>query len=196
MKNASARLKLSIVAPVALIGAVILAAVWLDVTTGGEAEPLPLLGAIGTPVRGTFVPPTATPPGFAPTPRPRPTPAGATGTPEERDAKRRRDVLIILDGLAQLRRRDGEYPSTGGNLQSFCVYREIDAGCKVKDVTGADAPQDPLGNAPEHGYKYASDGRTATIYVAFEGDIPAEQRCDKDNVGFEDNQSVICPTLP
>jgi len=187
----------TIAAPIALLAAVLLAVVWLDVTTGGDAEPPPLIGKLGTPVRGTFVPPTATPVGFKPTPRPRPTIAGtATGTREERDDQRRGDALIIIYGFQQIREDEGAFPSTGGNIQSLCIYKEIDQGCKLEDAIGAAPPSDPLGNPNQNGYWYQSDGKTTKIYISFEGDIPAEQRCDTDFVEFEDDPNMICPLIP
>lgn len=187
----------AIVAPIALLAGVLLAVVWLDVATGGDAEPPPLIGKLGTPVRGTFVAPTATPVGFKPTRVPRPTVAGtATGTREERDGRRRGDMLILIYGFQQIREEEGEFPSTGGNIQSLCVYKEIDQGCKLKDVIGAEPPSDPLGDPNENGYWYQSDGKTAKIYVSFEGEIADDQRCDTDYIEFEDDPNMICPAIP
>ncbi len=187
----------AIAAPIALLTGVLLALVWLDVTTGGEAEPPPLVGKLGTPVRGTFVAPTATPIGFAPTPRPRPTIAGATaGTREERDGRRRADILILINGFLQIREEEGEFPSTSDHIQSLCIYKDDDQGCKLKDVIGAEPPSDPLGDPGQNGYWYQSDGKTAKIYISFEGDIPADQRCDTDYIDFEGHANMICPEIP
>ena len=187
----------TVIAPVALIVAVVGVALWLDVATGGDAEPPPLIGAIGTPVRGTFVPPTATPPGAAPTPRPTVTgnASGSTGTPEERDAERRQDLLVIVDGLLRFRDENGDFPTTNNNIQSLCVYTDFDAGCELADVLGADPPEDPLGEPGINGYWYQSDGATAKVYVSFEGDIDDAERCDTNYVDFEDKENLICPTV-
>lgn len=186
----------SVIAPVALIVTVIAVALWLDMATGGEAKPPPLLGELGTPVRGTFIPATPTPIGAGPTPRPRPTIAGsASGTPEERDAERRADLLVIYDGLMQLREREGAFPSTNNNIQTLCVYREDDRGCQLSEVLGTDPPSDPLGEAAVNGYWYQSDGRTAKVYVSLEVEIPDEERCDTDYVEFDDDPNLICPTI-
>jgi hypothetical protein len=189
--------RLSIAAPVALMALVLIAFFRLDCTTSGGAEPPPLLGAVGSPVRPTYIPPTATPEGFAPTPRPRPTAQGLTGTEEERDNERREHVLIVLNALEQLHQRDGEFPSTGGNLQSLCVFSEVDAGCKLKDVLGQEPPNDPRGRSSTSGYWYLSDGSTATLYVAFEGPIAAEDVCPDPHPGFAelDLPYLICPKL-
>ncbi len=187
----------TVIAPVALIAAIVAAALLLDLATGGEAKPPPLLGAIGTPVRGTFVPPTPTVVGAGPTPRPRPTIAGVVaGTPAERDAERRVDALVIVDGLLKLRERDGEFPSTNNNIQSLCVYREVDQGCNLSDVLDADPPSDPLGEPGLNGYWYQSDGTTAKIYISLEGEVGDAERCDTDYVDFQDDPNMICPVIP
>ena len=190
-------LRWSIIAPIALLVAVIALALWFDGTTGGDAKPPPLIGALGTPVRGTFVPSTPTPFGAGPTPRPRPTaPGSTTGTPDERDAQRRADVLVIFDGLLRIRESDGTFPSTNNNIQSLCVYRDVDVGCELDDVLGKTPPGDPLGEPQLNGYWYQSDGTTAKLYVSLEGDIDDAERCDTDYVDFEDDPNMICPTIP
>jgi hypothetical protein len=190
--------RLSVIAPIALIGVVLIALFRLDCTTSGGAEPPPLLGAVGSPVRPTYIPPTATPEGFAPTPRPRPTIAGLSGTEAERDGERRRHALIILNALQQLREQDGEYPTTGGNVQSLCVFSNVDAGCKLKDVLGSEPPEDPRGRSSTNGYWYQSDGNSARIYIAFEGEIPAEEICPDPHPAFADleYEYLICLSVP
>jgi hypothetical protein len=51
------RLNWAVIVPVGLLAMALLAILWLDLATGGEAKPSPYLGTIGTPVRGTFVAP-------------------------------------------------------------------------------------------------------------------------------------------
>lgn len=192
--DAVKKLKWTIIAPVGLLVAAILAIVWLDLATGGEAKPSPLLGAVGTPVRGTFVPATATPPGAAnATPRPRPTFAGVvSGTPAERDLRRQQDLVLLLGAANELRQRDGEYPTTRGNIQTLCVFNDDDVGCQLAAPLGRDVPIDPYGDAVENGYWYASDGKTVTIYAALEQDIPEAQRCPTDNVDLKEKANLIC----
>jgi hypothetical protein len=188
--------RVTVGAPIALIGIVLLAFLRLDCSTSGGAEPPPLLGVVGSPVRPTYVPPTPTPEGFAPTPRPRPTIAGLTGTEQERDDERRQHILIILNGLQQLREQDGEYPSTEGNLQSLCVFSEVDAGCKLKEVLGSEPPNDPRGRSSTTGYWYQSDGSTAVLYVAFEGEIPTDDLCANPHPGFDELELPYLVCLP
>lgn len=187
----------TIVAPIALLAAVLGAAVWLDVTTGGDAAPPPLLGKLGTPVRGTYVAPTPSPVGFEPTRAPRATvvPNTAAGTAEERDARRRSDILVLIDGLQRIHEEEGAFPSTGGGIQSLCIF-PADQGCTLEEVIGAAPPSDPLGDPNENGYWYQSDGKNAKIYISFEGDIPDEQRCVTDYAAFQDHPNLICPAIP
>ena len=168
------------------------AVLWFDLTTGGDAEPAEFVGAIGTPVRGTFVAPTRPPPGQTPTPRPRPTVAGVTGTPEERDLERRNDLILLLGAFNTLRDDEGEYPTTGGNVQTLCAFKELDAGCQVRDVLGEEPPDDPLGGPIENGYWYSSDGESVRIYASLEGEVPEDQRCETEDANLVDKPNLIC----
>ena len=188
----------SIIAPVALIAAVIAAVVWFDATTGGEAKPNPPLGAIGTPVRPTYVPPTATPFGFQPTPKPRPTiaagPAVPQGTKDQRDAKRRTDLLVLLNAANQVKARDGSYPDTHNNVQTVCKYKDNDAGCVLKSVIDAGIPEDPLGNGD--GYWMQSDGNSVKFYASLENSIDDSQKCATTDAELVKHDNLICIGAP
>jgi hypothetical protein len=192
------RLKWNVIGPVALIIAAIAAVGWLDASTGGEAQPQAFLGAIGTPVRGTFVAPTATPFGAQPTPKPRPTfPVGANvpkGTKDDRDAQRRTDLLVLLDAANRIKARDGAYPSTNRNVQTVCKYKENDIGCKLQDMLPGGIPQDPLGN--DSGYWYQSDGNAVKLYASLEGAIPDPQKCPTSDAELVKHENVICIAAP
>jgi hypothetical protein len=191
------KLNWAVIAPVGLLALAILMIVYLDLATGGEAKPDPYLGAIGTPVRGTFVPATPTPEGAQATPRPRPTFAGvAEGTPLERDAQRRGDLLRLLIAANEIRDETGEYPTTGGNLQTLCAFRELDVGCGLAESYPGELPQDPLGDPIENGYWYESDGQTVKIYAALELEIADDERCPTDNVDLRVKASLVCITGP
>jgi len=188
----------TIIAPVALLAAALAALAWLDVSTGGEAKPQPPLGAIGTPVRPTYTAPTPTPFGAQPTAQPRPTfPASGVplkGTPAERDAKRRTDLLLVLDAANKARDRDGAYPSTNKNVQTLCKYKEQDIGCQLSTITGGQLPEDPLGN--ENGYWYQSDGASVKIYASLEGDVPEELKCPTTDAELKKHNNLICVSGP
>lgn len=183
-----------VIGPVALLAAAVVAVLWLDIAKGGEAVPAPPLGAIGTPVRGTFVAPTAGPSAVR-TARARPTATGP-GTPAERDARRRNDLLILLDAAVRLRARDGSLPSTTGNVQTVCGYKDIDAACKLRDILGTAPPVDPSGDPIQGGYWYSSDGQSAKFYAALEGDISDADRCSTNDVELNKRANVICVATP
>lgn len=189
-------LRWNIIAPVGLLAIALLAVAWLDISTGGDAKPDPLVGAIGTPVRGTLVVPTSTPIGARATPKPRPTVAGVTGSAAERDSKRFADVLSLISALNQYKDREGAYPSTENNLQTLCAFKDLDQGCKLKDVLGHDAPEDPLGDPIHNGYWYQSDGTAAKVYTSLESDIPDDRRCPTDNPDLQTKPSLICVNAP
>lgn len=187
------RARWNIIAPVGLLAVALIGVAWLDLTTGGEAEPEAYLGELGTPVRGTFVPPTATPPGARPTPRARvEVPIDAPGTAAERDQTRRNDLLILLGAFEQIRTREGEYPSTNGNLQTLCGFKDLDVGCIVREDLEREPPEDPFGDPVKNGYWYESDGTYVKLYAALEESIPDDQICPTDNVDLLEKPYLIC----
>jgi hypothetical protein len=187
------RLNWAVFAPVGLLVVALVAILWLDLATGGEAEPDPFLGTIGTPVRGTFVAPTSTPPGAEPTRRAVPTVTGdVEGDPLDRDALRRGDLVRLLIAANAYRDEHGEYPSTGGNLQTLCVYKEDDKGCDLAETYEGELPEDPAGDPIRNGYWYESTGDTVKIYAALELEIPDDERCPTENVDLRVKASLIC----
>lgn len=191
------KLKWGIVLPVAGIIAALLVILWLDIRHGGEAEPAAPLGAIGTPMRGTFVPPTATPLGGGATPRPRPTFAGVLpGTALDRDGTRRGDLIRLLEAANAYKDANGEYISTDGNIQTLCAFKDIDKGCGYSETLGRDVPADPAGEPVQNGYWYQSDGQSLVLYAALELEIPEEERCRTENVDLRTKPSLICLRFP
>lgn len=168
----------------------------LNFSTGGEAKPDPYLGTIGTPIRSTYVAdPTEAPDDG--TPRARPTFAGVQrGTPAERDARRRNDLLLLLGAANALRERTGSYATTNGNVQTLCAFRDDDVGCGLASEFGGQLPEDPFGNPIENGYWYASTGEALRIYAALELDIPDNQKCPTDNVDLLEKANLICVVAP
>ena len=184
------RVRWDIAGPVGLIVLALATVAWLDVSKGGEATPKPPMGTIGTPIRGAYIAPTATPIGFAPTPRPKPTVSGAVArTASVRDGKRRSDLLLLLAAAARAKARDGAYPGTNGNVQTLCNYKEIDSGCKILSLADASATlADPL----KIGYWYSSDGKTARFYASLEEDVPAGAKCSTNDAELQKHDNVIC----
>jgi hypothetical protein len=190
-------LRWNVIAPVGLLAIALASVAWFDLTSSGSAEPPPLLGQVGTPVRGTFTPPTATAIGAKPTPKPRPTIEGAApGTPADRDHQRQIDLITMLAAFNKLKDQDGSFPSTNGNVQTLCVFKDLDVGCKLKDVIPSGPPQDPLGSPIENGYWFSSDGSSLKIYASMEQDVPSDQQCQTDNVDLLKKSNLICLTVP
>jgi hypothetical protein len=182
----------SVIAPLVAAAVGIAAIVWFDATTGGEGEPPALLGEVGTPVRGTFVPVTRAPRPTA-TARPvRPTPEGVPGTPAERDAIRRADLLVLLSALDRYAADEDEFPSTGGNAQTLCVYRETDGGCALEEYVTGELPHDPVGDPILTGYWYSSNGQRAVVYASLEETVPESQICQENPSFAEDIPNLIC----
>jgi hypothetical protein len=190
----------TVIGPVALIAAIIVVVLAFDATTGGAAKPGPLLGDIGTPVRGTYVRPTVTPTGTAArTPQPKATFGGvAKGNAAERDARRRIDLLTLADAANKQKAKDGAYPVTSkdGNVQTLCAFSSIDAGCKFQETLGGKFPTDPFGEPVKNGYWYASDGQTAKFYAALEGNIGEELKCATNSEELKKKLNLICITVP
>ena len=184
----------SIIAPLALLAVALVAVLGFDLAHTGEAKPPPLVGAIGTPVRGTLIPPTPTPKGLQPTAAPRATvPAGTAGTPADRDVARRKALLAAIGGFLQLKAKDGSFPTTQGHIQTLCAYKNLDVGCKLQQVLG-DVPADPLGDPLQNGFWYESDGTYVKLYASLEQDIPDSDRCPTDNVDLKKKANLICVT--
>jgi hypothetical protein len=193
-RSAKIRIKWNVVVPVAVLALALIGVLWMTLATSGEAEPPPLMGEVGTPVRGTFVPPTPTPVGARPTPPPRPTVGPQVpGTPAERDAQRRADQLTLTAALLQYRTDNGAFPTTNGQIQTLCAYVDLDVGCAVGEYVDP-VPRDPLAAVEDAGYWYRSDGTTAFVYISFEGPV-LDERCETDYVLFEDLPNLICPPI-
>jgi hypothetical protein len=190
------RFRWAVIAPIALLVAAVAAIAWLDVTQGGDAEPSAFLGEVGTPVRGTYIPQPATPAGTA-TPRPRPTLTGnLEGTAEERDARRRNDLLLLLGAANQLKERDGAYPETSNNVQTVCAFQNLDQGCKFGEFLDDDVPSDPTGDPVKNGYWYSSDGQSLKFYAALEVDVPEAAKCATEDAELKKKFNLICVTAP
>ncbi|MCJ7831800.1 MAG: type II secretion system protein GspG, partial [Dehalococcoidia bacterium] len=92
----------------------------------------------------------------------------------ERDGQRRADLDRLSVALREYRDKHGSYPSTGGGIQTVCVYLDIDAGCELGEFLKP-LPKESLG--PPYGYWYASNGSTFTLYTALESPPPGEALC-------------------
>jgi len=153
-----------------------------DVEQVVQSQPVDLLS-----VRPTF------------TPGPPPTPgATAAATPvagggEGRDAVRQRDLAMIQQALEQYRQEHGEYPPTGGSIQTLCVFSDNDAGCELEEFLSP-LPQDPSGNPNTNGYFYSATAGQYTLYATREADEIPECVERPDHLGNID--SIYCVREP
>lgn len=115
-------------------------------------------------------------PGDAGPPGGAPVPPGAA----ERDAERRSELALLAAALVDYKAEKGSYPGTNNNVQSACIYEEMDALCRFKSELGAGTFVDPFGDAHEHGYWYASDGESFTLYAVLEQAPGPEETCEGD----------------
>lgn len=187
------KLKLSIAIPAALVALAVLAIFALDLTKGGAAKPpAEYLGETKN-ERFPYIPPSPTAVGAQPTPRPTlgaPGGPAQAGDPAERDTKRRTDLLALLGAADEIKKRDGAYPATNGNVQTLCNYN-VDVGCAFKDVLDP-LPFDPSRDPVKNGYWYSSDGKTAKFYASLEAEIPDEQRCKTTDAELLKKAVLIC----
>lgn len=141
-----------------------------------------------------FAEPTEGEPGGSPPPTVAPTPAEPPGRAGDRDEVRQRDLAAVAQALEQYRAEHGSYPSTGGGIQSLCVFPELDVGCELREFLDP-IPTDPLGDPVDQtGYWYASDGRRFTVYAQGESDrFPA---CPEHPAHLAEFETLLCVTGP
>ena len=105
-----------------------------------------------------------------------PTAALAPGAAEN-DAERRSELLQLAEALADYKAKNGSYPSTDNQVQSACVYEDLDVLCRFKSRLGPGAFVDPFGDSSKYGYWYASDGKSFTLYAILEQAPGPEETC-------------------
>lgn len=175
-------------APIAAIVFVIVLAVAIDLAVGGPSTPKANNQAPPPEsVRATIaaMPVTVTPYVPPATPTSTAIPTVIPGSlAAARDETRLGDIMKVTVALKQYHDSKGEYPSTGGNIQTLCSYPDADAGCKLKEFIDP-IPQDPSGQAVLNGYWYSSDGKTYVIIAGM--DSPANATPDKCEKRFFDH---------
>ena len=191
----SVRLDLRAVLPAAALAVVVLVIVFVELCGREDVEPY----AQSTPFPEV---PTATP---APTFTPGPSPTGGGEEPtateaqvqpggEERDTARVLDLDAIRDALEQYRQEQGEYPDSGGNVQTLCVFPEFDKGCELKDVLDP-LPIDPLGEPiTENGYWYSGTGDEYAVFAQRESDLFPE--CPEHPAFLRQFDTILCVQGP
>ena len=195
------RIDLRVAAPALLLGLIILVIIFVELCGKTDLGPFPQ----GTPfVEG----PTSTPaPTFTPGPSPTESPAEATATQEnaaagsDRDEVRVRDLTTIKQALEDYKQKRGNYPNTGGGIQSLCAFTEFDKGCALEEVLDP-IPSDPLGDPGENGYWLKSDGKTYVVYAQRESELFVQSGpdlfapCDEHPDHLKDFRSVFCVRSP
>ena len=183
--------KVITIGPVVAIVAVVIAIVAMDFTFNGTDEPkpenlappVPSVRAY-TPLPATYVPP--------PTDTPTPGPTAISGAVAQvRDQRRKDDLEKTRAALEAYHAKNGDYPSTGNNVQSFCTYKDIDALCKLKDFLDP-IPMDP----DQSSYSYVSDGKTFTLIAVM--DDPANATPTKCDARFAEHlkkSNLYCLTV-
>jgi hypothetical protein len=109
-----------------------------------------------------------------------------------RDERRRADLAGLQAGLREYRDKKGDYPSTGGSVQTACVYEKLDKLCAIKGFKGVANFVDPRGQL--FGYYYASDGKSYALYASLEGDNAGSDPCPGDLSVFKNLQNLYCVT--
>ncbi|MCH8010000.1 MAG: glycosyltransferase family 39 protein [Chloroflexi bacterium] len=126
-------------------------------------------------------------------PAPTPTAVSAAEAMRQRDVARMQDLEEIQQTIAVYTAEGNALPNTNGDLQSLCVFRELDAGCELLEVLDQ-LPEDPLGDAGVNGYFYVSDGATYIVYAQRETDaFPA---CDEHPEFLGQFDALLCVKGP
>ena len=184
------RVDLRAALPIAVLGLVVLAIIFVQLCGREHVQPLadvtPLAQATPAPTFTAGPPPTAGPDQATAT-------QAAQAGGEERDDIRLSDLDAVAQALALFELDKGNYPDTGGSIQSLCVFKEFDQGCDLEDVL-TPLPSDPLGDPAINGYWYVSDGATYTVYAQREADAAPE--CAEHPDHLKKFESVMCAQSP
>ena len=127
------------------------------------------------------IPAAATQPGASPVP----------GDAAERDAERRSELVLLAAALAKYKAESGSYPSSNSNVQSACVYEEIDVLCGFKAELGPGTFVDPFEDPHQYGYWYSSDGESFTLYALLE-EAPAPEETCTISGDLADRRNLYC----
>ena len=186
--------------PIAAIIIVIIAAVGMDLVFGGPSTPqasnsAPAPEALRATIAAMPVSPTPYVPAATSTPTPGPTPLPGS-LAQERDQIRLEDLAKVVAALEQYKQKNGDYPDTGGNIQTLCSYPDVDAGCKLKDFLDP-VPSDPAGEAVLNGYWYASDGKTYTVMAGMDSPAYATpDNCEQRFLDHTGKENLYCLKSP
>ena len=188
------KLYIPVIAAVIIIAAVLLT----DIAIGGpDKAEVQNLAPSPEEARATADASPYTPAPYVPPPTETPTPGPTPISPEEaqaRDQQRIRDLISIAQALQKYHDKEGAYPSTNDNIQSLCVFRDLDALCALEEYLDP-LPVDPLGDPLEDGYWYKSDGKTFMLIAAV--DLPSNSSaigCDPRLANHQGKTLFYCLT--
>jgi hypothetical protein len=185
----TSRVDLRTILPAAVLGLVVLVIIFVQLCGREHVAPL---GDVTPLARATLA---ST---FTPGPSPTPGLVEATATQaaqvggDARDQTRQQDLTAIQQALEQYRLDHNGYPDSQGNVQTLCVFKEFDLGCKLEPLLNP-LPVDPLGEQTTNGYWYTSDGTTYTVYAQRESDLVPE--CSE-HPQFIKAKSLMCVRPP
>ena len=193
-ESTTIRIDMRAALPVLALAFVVLLIIFVELCGKTDIKPV---APEGTPF---IAGPTSTP-GPSPTegPSATPEPAEATATLEsasslaDRDEVRQTDLHTIQDALEQYFDENGEYPSTGGGIQTICAFEDDDKGCALKEVLDP-IPFDPLESPGANGYWLQSTETSYTIYSQRESTL--FEACPEKPAHLEEFRSVFCLQNP
>lgn len=196
MSQSTVRLDLRAVIAIGALGVVIFAIIFVQLC---GKEDVPSLAEAETPVPLDTATPETT--GPTATEGPTSTPGGPTPTAEvqvstegeERDIQRQYDLALLGQALEEYHEGEGDYPDSGGNIQTLCAFPDIDVACELGDIL-TPLPDDPKGDPGANGYWYASDGSSYVIYAQRESE--AFEACEEHPDHLQEFDSVFCLQEP
>lgn len=108
------------------------------------------------------------------------------------DARRRSDLKRVAAALAAYQERTGAYPNTDGNVQTACVFLDLDKLCVFREQLGRQTLTDPRGDGTRYGYWYASDGKAYALFATFESPVPPAETCRPADRGLSQKPNLYC----
>jgi hypothetical protein len=186
----TSRVDLRAILPAAVLGLVVLVIIFVQLCGREHVAPL---GDVTPLARATLA---ST---FTPGPAPTVGLVEATATQaaevggDARDQTRLQDLTAIQQALEQYRLDHNGYPDTKGNIQTLCVFKNFDLGCKLEALLNP-LPIDPLGQETTNGYWYESQSTAYALYAQRESDVVPE--CSDHPPFLNAFKSVMCVRSP
>lgn len=110
----------------------------------------------------------------------------------ERDAERTSDLQQLVTALAAYRAGAGAYPETSNNIQTACVYQNLDKLCGALNTVDLEVFLDPRHEGTTYGYWYRSAGTSFTLFAIYEGGVPANATCSDEEKKLIRKPGLAC----